>query len=1240
MRLASGTTGPAPSVAEDLIMVQWIEDVKAQFEAGVPVDLDGYLRQDPARAERLRRLVPTIELMAELGRSSAPEDSRSFVAEASSIKGAGSLGDYWIGPEIGRGGMGVVYEAEQISLHRRVALKVLPFASALDPKQLRRFQNESLAAAHLHHPHIVPVHAVGCERGVHYYAMQYIDGQPLSALIEELRRIEGRAEANPPEAEEGASPSTGVARSSLTSSSTRSRAFFHAVARLGSQAAEALEHAHEQGVLHRDIKPSNLLVDGRGRLWITDFGLARLQGDAGLTMTGDLLGTLRYMSPEQALARPVGIDHRTDIYSLGATLYELLTLEPAYAGRDRQEVLRRIAFEEPRPPRRLNPAIPVDLETIVLKAMAKELAGRYAMAQELAEDLNRYLNDQLIRASRPTRWQRLSRWARRHQPLVWSTGISAVLMMMMAVTALSVSNVLIRREKTEKDRALEAARSSAATTQAQEQLAEQRLSKACEAVDLLLTRVAQERLLDKPQMESLRRVLLEDAARFYQVLVDQEGTNRNVRYQAGRAYRALASLQVQLSEVEQARTSTQQAIRLFEQLRAEDPTDRSYRFELSMTYWQLGGVSLGQGWAGEAAKSYRDAIALATEVAAEAPDESVYRLHLASSLCELGSTLLASRDFRQAEEAYRQALTTLENLPPGSEPSSGRRKALAYGHNQLGVILGKTGRYREAEKNQRVALDLARTLVAVPDPAMADSHMVMSILMALGDVLQSTGRLSEARDAFRQALTLAEKLAVDFPRFPSLHSSFDYTLTQLNRLLEAASTPREVEEFYHRNVAALKRRVAELPHIPLYRIHLSKLHLSRARSFHWTRKEAEDACRRALSSAEDLATQFTELPTCRDLVVDCRLQLALILVKRDRLEEAERICRPTLPLVERLAVEFPADVSIKVQLATAYGIWGQVLKESHRPREAEAAFRKAAASAEKRASDHPENPDHRVHVAFAYSELALLLARDPGRRHEAEDAHRRELALLSQSAKDSPHRPDYREQLAHSHRLWGFLLKDQGRHPEAEASFREAVEILEKSATDFPSAAPVHRRLLGDTLANVASLLATMGRPREATETLGRALEFPPSGDDPLGCNNLAWILVSWPDPGTVDQRRAVELASKAVKVAPDSANYWNTLGVAHYRAGNWTAATEALTTSMELTKGGDNVDWLFLAMAHWQRGDKPQALTWYDKAVASIEKNQLKNQELIRLRDEAQRLLGGPARPASVGAETAPEKK
>jgi serine/threonine protein kinase len=331
--------------------------------------------------------------------------------------------------------MGVVYEAKQLSLNRTVAVKVLPFAAALDPRQLQRFKNEAQAAASLHHEHIVPVYFVGCERGVHFYAMQYIEGLSLAAIIKELRTVIKQGPTEPEQTGPylpplGATPTSGSDTSALagltTEGSIRSRGFFERVARLGVEAAKGLDHAHQEYVLHRDIKPANLLVDGRGSLWITDFGLAQMRSDTQLTMTGELVGTLRYMSPEQALAKRVPVDQRTDIYSLGATLYELLTLAPVFRGKDRQDLLRQIAFDDPKPPRRLNHHIPRDLETIVLTSLAKAPANRYASARELAEDLQRFLDDQPIKA-RPEgalRW--LQRKSRRHASSL-ALGLSVVL---------------------------------------------------------------------------------------------------------------------------------------------------------------------------------------------------------------------------------------------------------------------------------------------------------------------------------------------------------------------------------------------------------------------------------------------------------------------------------------------------------------------------------------------------------------------------------------------------------------------------------------------------------------------------------------------------------------------------------------------------------------------------------------------------------------------------------------------
>jgi serine/threonine protein kinase/Tfp pilus assembly protein PilF len=428
----------------DPVVGELVEDLANRLQAGEPVDIDVYLREHPAQAERVRRLLPAVRALAELGSAAGSRDDPASPPGADRERVSGLLGDYRIVREVGRGGMGVVYEAEQVSLGRRVALKMLPLAAALDSRHLQRFHNEARAAAGLHHSNIVPVYGVGSERGIHYYAMQFIDGQTLASLIAQLRRSATRpvaptgAATDPYLPRSGAGAPDGESETPLaaalsTERAGRGREYFRTVAHWGVQAAEALDYAHQLGVVHRDIKPGNLLVEGRDQLWVTDFGLARIQSEASLTTTGDLIGTLRYMSPEQALAKRIPIDHRTDVYSLGATLYELLTLAPAFGGSDRQELLRQIAFEEPVPPRRLNRAVPGELETIVLKALEKGPQDRYATAQEMADDLERLLKDEPIRARKPPLWLRLRKWGRRHRALVASLVAGVLLLLVVGV---------------------------------------------------------------------------------------------------------------------------------------------------------------------------------------------------------------------------------------------------------------------------------------------------------------------------------------------------------------------------------------------------------------------------------------------------------------------------------------------------------------------------------------------------------------------------------------------------------------------------------------------------------------------------------------------------------------------------------------------------------------------------------------------------------------------------------------
>jgi serine/threonine protein kinase len=327
--------------------------------------------------------------------------------------------------------MGVVYEAEQVSLGRRVALKVLPLLAMLDEQRLRRFKNEAHAAAVLQHPHIVSVFYVGCERGIHFYVMPFIDGLSLLELIEHARCESGVDDFSERQADSRANTLPLAALETVLSSPDTKRA--RRVAELGVQAARALDYAHREGVIHRDIKPSNLLVDRDGKLWITDFGLARVQGQGDVTLSGSVAGTLRYMSPEQ-LAGDCVVDQRTDVYSLGLTLYELLTLRPAFAASARPLLVRQIQEHEPTAMRQLDGSIPVDLATVIEHAISKDRDLRYPSAQELADDLQRFVDQRPIHARPVGRIGHAWRWYKRSPVVVGLLTTVVLLALLVAAT--------------------------------------------------------------------------------------------------------------------------------------------------------------------------------------------------------------------------------------------------------------------------------------------------------------------------------------------------------------------------------------------------------------------------------------------------------------------------------------------------------------------------------------------------------------------------------------------------------------------------------------------------------------------------------------------------------------------------------------------------------------------------------------------------------------------------------------
>jgi len=534
------------------LLDQLAEEFADRFRRGERPSLQEYTDRYPELAEEIRDLFPAMVKVERADDLRQGEEAEEAGDSRASNPPLSQVGDYRILRVIGRGGMGVVYEAEQISLGRKVALKVLPGQVSGDRMTQERFRREARAAARLHHTNIVPVYEVGQDGDVRYYAMQFIQGQGLDLVINELRRLrdrtgpesqikavvegqslrprgahsrqgiegptvgegvevsavlrsiltgrfdpgdrcpelggaspsrlaralagglatptgtgtESRATGSDPaqtSTEAGSatagdatgpvradppalalSPSASPSSSSailpggtqLSSIESGRRAIYRSLAHIGRQVAGGLAYAHARGIVHRDIKPANLLLDTEGVVWIADFGLAKGE-DEGLTHTGDILGTIRYMAPERF--RGEG-DARADVYALGLTLYELLTLRPGFESPDRLKLIEQIKTEEPPRPRSVDARVPRDLETIVLKAIDKDPKARYQSAEAIGEDLRRFLADEPIRARRASAAERYARWARHHPGIAILGAVLTAVLVMVTIGSLLAAN--------------------------------------------------------------------------------------------------------------------------------------------------------------------------------------------------------------------------------------------------------------------------------------------------------------------------------------------------------------------------------------------------------------------------------------------------------------------------------------------------------------------------------------------------------------------------------------------------------------------------------------------------------------------------------------------------------------------------------------------------------------------------------------------------------------------------------
>ncbi|HVK09604.1 MAG TPA: serine/threonine-protein kinase, partial [Gemmataceae bacterium] len=684
------------------------------------------------------------------------------------------LGDFRILREVGRGGMGVVYEAEQISLGRRVALKVLPFASALDRRQLQRFRTEAQAAGQLHHTHIVPVYSVGEDRGVHFYAMQFIDGRSVADLIHDLKQ-----ETTPPSAGE-----TTPARNALsTMRSGRRPEYFRWVAEAGVQAAEALEHAHGQGVIHRDIKPANLIRDHAGEVWVTDFGLAQVRSDARLTATGDVVGTLRYMSPEQAL-RPTQVDHRSDVYSLGVTLYEMLTLRAAFPAEGREELLRQIADREPPSARAADRTVPPELDVIVRKAMAKEPADRFATAKDLADDLRRFLDNRPIRAKRPSLWQHTKKWARRHRHIV-TTAVAGLIVTLAAATGvLLAKNRQLERAIGDKEAAERDARTNATQAQASAVRAEANFAAYLTAVSRILENLCW-RITHSDEDGRKARRSSQEVLHQLAKLSDHLAGKSEIRGLKAMAVANVAFADFMLGDAKAAEPGFREAERLTSEVVHAEPADPAYRnvygillhhravaalldgkTEEANDYWDRALAELRAGLAADPRhaacrftlaqviagfnrarakgaairpkETPADALALIEGLCKDYPGEGTYRLARAIARADIAEQAVARTPAAGAAE-LATAVADLRDLAAADPLDGAAHRELARRADGLAKVYFRLKRKPEAEAAFREALAAARAVVTALPNSANDQYALSQIAASLAVVLDPAG---------------------------------------------------------------------------------------------------------------------------------------------------------------------------------------------------------------------------------------------------------------------------------------------------------------------------------------------------------------------------------------------------------------------------------------------------------------------------------------------------------------------
>jgi serine/threonine protein kinase/Flp pilus assembly protein TadD len=1160
---------------------------EAVFHAALAIEAadqrSAYLDAACADKPELRRRVEAllrrcVESQGPLDRP-VPRPAATIEEPAVSERPGAVIGPYKLLQQIGEGGMGTVFMAEQTQpVQRKVALKVIK--PGMDSRQvIARFEAERQALAMMDHVNIARVFDGGTTGAVVSSQLSVVSkdqDRGSSLTTDNLQLTTAGRPYFVMELVHGV-PITKYCDDNCLTPRERLELFV--------PVCQAIQHAHQKGIIHRDIKPSNVMItlyDGKPVPKVIDFGVAKateqkLTERTLFTQYGTMVGTFEYMSPEQAEMSALGVDTRSDIYSLGVLLYELLTgstplthkrvKEAAYG-----EILRLIKEEEPpRPstrlsdsgevlasisaqrhmePAKLTKLVKGELDWIVMKTLEKDRNRRYETAKDFAADVQRYLNDEPVQACPPSMRYRLKKFIRRNKVALFTTALVAVALLIGTIVSTSQA---IRARAAEVD----------ARTQRDE--AEANFQKARQAVDDYLISVSGSHLRDTPGADALRKKLLETALKYHRDFVRQHGNDPKLEADVAASHLRLAQIMFMTDgSADSWFPHVHDAVDIIEKLVAEQRDTPEVQQRLKGTYLS--------GWdpPARAATTVSEELQLRylhklnelqDKFSRDNPDDPVFQNDLAGNCWYLSSAYFFNT--QKSLPFGDRAIAIWEKLARLHPNVSSYPMDLARVYDTRGGMFRRAGNAQEAEKAHAKALALRQQLSRqFPEAAfhrtwLAESTVNVAALLAARDPEQ-------AEETLRQAVALLDRVLVESPAVERYQFSWVIAQMELGKLLKARAKSKDAQAAYRRAFTVLRGLISAT---------------SVPGGYHWVFQQATaellQLCKDNGDQAEAAAVVGEAIGVHERAVLDNIgeeqiaverfIALAQTLDSLGKTKEAEHA-------ITRVIAKWPNNASL-------LGARGSIYQWS-RPEQALADYSKAIELS-------PTNPSRAWWHCGRATAYAALKQDDKA------------LAELTLATETWPKNWDTW--------VWrGNYHRDRAHWENAIADYSKALEL---------------NRGYWPALWGRGVSAARLSRWAEAAADYAKAVELNVSNAELH--NDLAWLLATCPDEKVRNPARAVQEAKQAVALAASAGNVWTTLGVARYRAGDWKAANEALTKSVELRKGGDAFDWFFLAMTHWQLGHKEEARKWYGQAIVWMDKNQPKNEEFRRFRTEAAELLG-----------------